>query len=58
MASQRTLDEIRIEAFLDGLNLGRLEGLRRTYDFPKHVPSPDEEYVEWPTNEYAEDEPA
>ena len=51
-----TLDEQRLEAFLDGLTLGRLERQRAETDFPR-VPSPDDEWLdEWPYRD--EDEPA
>ena len=44
-------DEERVEAFLDGLTLGRLERQRRLYDFPVAV-SPDDEYLD----EYQDDD--
>ena len=43
-----TLDEQIIEAFLDGLDLGRMERMRRASDFPR-VPTPQDEYNDgWP----------
>ena len=43
-----TVDEQRLEAFLDGLTLGRLERARYELDFPR-VSSPDDEYATgWP----------
>ena len=43
-----TIDEQRLEAFLDGLTLGRLERERYELDFPV-APSPsDEQLIDWP----------
>ena len=51
-----TVDEQRLEAFLDGLTLGRLERARYEADFPV-APSPDDEYATgWPYSD--EDERA
>ena len=48
MVAMATLDEQRLEAFLDGLTLGRLERQRYELDFPQ-VPSPeDERLIDWP----------
>ena len=48
MIAMATVDEQRLEAFLDGLTLGRLERQRYETDFPT-VPSPEDEYVTgWP----------
>ena len=38
MIAMATLDEARLEAFLDGLTLGRLERQRREEDFPELTP--------------------
>ena len=43
-----SLDEHNVQAFLDGLELGRLEGMRLAYDFPT-IYSPGDEHVDgWP----------
>ena len=44
----RPLDDMLTEAFLDGLDLGRMERLRYSDDFPS-VQSPSDEYsTGWP----------
>lgn len=62
MVLMATVDEQRLEAFLDGLTLGRLERQRYELDFPR-IPSPDDELIDWPYRDEdgaspLEDEPA